>query len=217
MGISNINSFVVINREYELTGVDVLRIVLEGFILGLSLAAPPGPVNAVIASKSLLRWIKGFLVGAGALSADMIFLFFTIFFGGIIPEELVYPIGIIGSILLFYIAISVWRGESYYEEGNVDGGGLRDYATGLVMGLTNPFQIGWWLSAGVSLSQHFGSFIFVGFVLGILTWITVFPLFINRVGRGSRVLFIVKLFSFVVLLFFGVLLMYYSLRGLLGF
>ncbi len=47
-----------------------------GLALGLSLAAPPGPVNSVIASESLRSKIHGVSVGLGAMTAD--FVFFSI-------------------------------------------------------------------------------------------------------------------------------------------
>src|SRR5207245_11567444 len=55
--------------------LDVLWAVLAGTGIGLSLAAPPGPVNAIIASQTVTRsWRAGFLVGMGATTADSIFL-----------------------------------------------------------------------------------------------------------------------------------------------
>src|SRR2546430_14743473 len=54
---------------------EVLPTVLAGLGIGLSLGAPPGPVNAIIASHTVTRsWRAGFLVGVGATTADTIFL-----------------------------------------------------------------------------------------------------------------------------------------------
>src|SRR5512136_3343457 len=58
------------------------RVVLEalagagiGVLLALSLAAPPGPVNALIASHGVTRsWRAGFLVGLGAMTVDLTWL-----------------------------------------------------------------------------------------------------------------------------------------------
>lgn len=47
-----------------------------GLALGLSLAAPPGPVNSVIASESLRSKIHGVSVGLGAMTADFVFFFY---------------------------------------------------------------------------------------------------------------------------------------------
>lgn len=42
-----------------------------GVILGLSIAAPPGPMNALIANSSLKSPLHGTSVGAGAMTADL--------------------------------------------------------------------------------------------------------------------------------------------------
>src|SRR5439155_21628132 len=54
---------------------EVVVTVLAGMGIGLSLGAPPGPVNAIIASQTVTRsWRAGFLVGVGATTADTTFL-----------------------------------------------------------------------------------------------------------------------------------------------
>ena len=46
-----------------------------GAVFGLALAAPPGPMNAVIAQESVLRgWTAGVRAGLGAMTADLCFL-----------------------------------------------------------------------------------------------------------------------------------------------
>ncbi len=51
---------------------------LAGVAFGLALAAPPGPMNAVIAEESVLRGrLAGFRAGLGAMSADAVFLVLT--------------------------------------------------------------------------------------------------------------------------------------------
>ncbi|MFB6281528.1 MAG: LysE family translocator [Haloferacaceae archaeon] len=48
---------------------------LAGVVFGLALAAPPGPMNAIIAEESVLRgWGAGLRAGLGAMSADAVFL-----------------------------------------------------------------------------------------------------------------------------------------------
>ena len=47
---------------------------IGGMVFGLALAAPPGPMNAVIATESVLRgWGAGFRAGLGAMVADVCF------------------------------------------------------------------------------------------------------------------------------------------------
>jgi threonine/homoserine/homoserine lactone efflux protein len=51
---------------------------LAGVAFGLALAAPPGPMNAVIAEESVLRGrLAGVRAGLGAMSADAVFLVLT--------------------------------------------------------------------------------------------------------------------------------------------
>ncbi|WP_252896480.1 hypothetical protein [Metallosphaera hakonensis] len=76
-----------------------------------------------------------------------------------------------------------------------------NYVTGLTMGLTNPFQITWWLTSGLFMIQEFGLFVIPGFFGGIVIWITLFPLTVNRYGK--RLSRIIKIASFVILLLFG--------------
>src|SRR3989449_8765995 len=55
--------------------LEILWAILAGAGIGLSLAAPPGPVNAIIASQTVTRsWRAGFLVRVGATTPDSIFL-----------------------------------------------------------------------------------------------------------------------------------------------
>src|SRR5207302_9869956 len=62
-------------RNGVIVVLEILATVLAGMGIGLSLGAPPGPVNAIIASHTVTRsWRAGFLVGVGATTADTIFL-----------------------------------------------------------------------------------------------------------------------------------------------
>ncbi|MBP1448938.1 MAG: LysE family transporter, partial [Thermoproteus sp.] len=48
-----------------------------GLLLGYSLAIPPGPMNALIAAWSLKGFKHGVAVGAGAMTADFVFMLAT--------------------------------------------------------------------------------------------------------------------------------------------
>ena len=86
---------------------DVLVTILTGVGIGLSLAAPPGPVNAVIASHTVTRsWRAGFLVGVGATTADTIFLAITILARSVVAgiEPYVPFIALLGAGVMVYFA-----------------------------------------------------------------------------------------------------------------
>ncbi|QKQ99749.1 LysE family transporter [Metallosphaera tengchongensis] len=168
---------------------------LTGLILGLSLAAPPGPVNSVIASESLRSKLHGMSVGLGAMTADFTFFLLTFFFGNFIPIEVRYVFYIVGGIFMIWLSIQVLKSSmsSRTTRGN--------YITGLLMGLTNPFQIAWWLTSGLFMVQEIGILAIPGFFGGIVIWITVFPIFVHRYGKGISHL--IKIVSFLILLAFG--------------
>jgi threonine/homoserine/homoserine lactone efflux protein len=81
---------------------------LTGVVFGLALAAPPGPMNAIIAEESVVRgWTAGFLAGLGAMTADIIFFILAAF--GVITIVERAPLlraGMIalGGVLMLYFA-----------------------------------------------------------------------------------------------------------------
>jgi threonine/homoserine/homoserine lactone efflux protein len=51
-----------------------------GIVFGVALAAPPGPMNAIIAEESVVRgWLSGFTAGLGAMTADFCFFLLALF------------------------------------------------------------------------------------------------------------------------------------------
>ena len=50
-----------------------------GILLGLSIAAPPGPISAAIAQRVAIKrsWVPGLVIGLGAMTADGVYLLKT--------------------------------------------------------------------------------------------------------------------------------------------
>src|SRR5437879_11216651 len=102
-------------RDGGVVVLEVVATVLAGMGIGLSLAAPPGPVNAVIASHAVTRsWRAGFLVGVGATTADTIFLAIAILarsvVAGIEPYSPLIPLLRAGVMTDFSLATAkAWR------------------------------------------------------------------------------------------------------------
>lgn len=183
-----------------------------GAIFGLALAAPPGPMNAVIAEESVLRgWIAGFGAGLGAMTADAIFLVLA-YLGAVRAVETVPAlrdamVGL-GGVLLLYFAYGAVKGAAAdWTEADVPDS--RGFWKALVLALTNPYQIVFWLTVGVGLLQpgtvdvlaytpyvgdtltdvlvvETGSpALIVGFFAGIGLWITGFPASLVVAGRRT--------------------------------
>ncbi|WP_135851613.1 LysE family translocator [Halorussus salinus] len=206
--------------------LNVVVSALAGVALGLSLAAPPGPMNAIIAEESVLRgWGSGFRAGLGALSADA--CFFVLALLGVVTVVRDVPVvqqalfGFGGLLMLYFAygtatdANAAFGGDAGSDgddrtatdeetETATDGAGPKEsedskgFRKAFVLALTNPYQILWWLTAGVGLLDP-GTFaldwlggltvstgspvIVVGFFGGIALWITGFPAALVTVGR----------------------------------
>ncbi|MFT4923233.1 MAG: threonine/homoserine/homoserine lactone efflux protein [Haloarculaceae archaeon] len=205
-----------------------------GVVFGLALAAPPGPMNAIIAEESVLRgWLAGFKAGLGAMSADMCFLGLSLAGAVAIVEDLptlrAVMVGVGGLLMLYfaYDAASDARATLAPEtDATVESKGFRK---AFVLALTNPYQILFWLTVGVGLLQdgthdllaetpYLGDLLagalvvqtgsialLVGLFGGILVWIVGFPAALVAAGRRvDRLAPVVAVVSALVLGGFGV-------------
>jgi threonine/homoserine/homoserine lactone efflux protein len=127
-----------------------------GVVFGLALAAPPGPMNAIIAEESVLRgWGSGVRAGLGAMTADLCFLGLSLV--GVVAWLQRYPrvrasMVVVGGALMWYFAVDAARGarRTLAPDGDpaASGSGFRK---AFVLALTNPYQILFWLTVGVGL------------------------------------------------------------------
>nr|WP_203229108.1 LysE family translocator [Halobellus captivus] len=131
-------------------------------MFGVALAAPPGPMNAIIAEESVLSgWIAGFKAGLGAMTADAIF--FVLALLGVVAFVEQFPIvravmiGVGGGLMLYfaYGALvemrSSFRADSGVEPRESRAG--TGFRKAFVLALTNPYQILFWLTIGVGMLQ----------------------------------------------------------------
>jgi threonine/homoserine/homoserine lactone efflux protein len=162
--------------------LDSVVTALLGVVFGLALAAPPGPMNAIIAEESVLRgWQSGFTAGLGAASADAIF--FILAYLGVVAFVEQFPtlravmVGV-GGLLMLYFAYGAGQealagsflGDEVGADGNetpagadagrdtapteTDGGvDSTGFRKAFVLALTNPYQILFWLTIGVGLLE----------------------------------------------------------------
>lgn len=127
---------------------------LAGALFGLALAAPPGPMNAIIAEESVLRgWAAGFKTGLGAMIADALFFFLAL--AGVVTflqrlPTLQNAMFLVGGLLMLYFAYGALEGTSGQFR-NAPVAESRGFWKAFVLALTNPYQILFWLTAGVGL------------------------------------------------------------------
>ncbi|WP_336325287.1 LysE family translocator [Halovenus sp. HT40] len=126
-----------------------------GVLFGLALAAPPGPMNAIIAEESVRRgWSAGFRAGLGAMVAD--FIFFLLAVAGLVTIIEAAPrvrAGMIavGGVLMLYFGYGALESIDETLTGEDESGENRGFLKAFVLAITNPYQILFWLTVGVGL------------------------------------------------------------------
>ncbi len=187
-------------------------------------------MNAVIAEESVLRgWSAGAKAGLGAGLAD--FVFFLLALGGVVGIVQEYPTAqgvlfAVGGLLMCYFAYgaansvretfapsSVAEGErsdgadETSDDAHPDLGESTGFRRAFVLALTNPYQILFWLTAGVGLLDPgsldvlavlpyvgealAGTFVvetgspalIVGLFGGVALWLVSFPAALVQAGR----------------------------------
>lgn len=128
---------------------------LAGAVFGLALAAPPGPMNAVIAQESVVRgWRPGVRAGLGAMTADLCFLGLALV--GVVailqrrPRLRALMVGIGGLLMLFFAYSAASDARATRRPDGAVGTG-RGFRKAFALALTNPYQILFWLTVGVGL------------------------------------------------------------------
>jgi len=189
----------------------VLEILISfavGLLLGLSIAAPPGPVNALIATHVVTKtkWWAGSLVGSGAMTADAIFLVITYSIGTAVHPTAgvlmaIYTTGACVMFFFAYKASKAWRKPPIEEAQETRL--THSYFTGLAVALTNPYQILWWLTAGLAFIQSVGVAIVAGFFTGIIIWNISFPFALDyarkRIEKAYKAILLFALMTLIVL------------------
>ncbi len=173
-----------------------------GAVLGFSLAVPPGPMNAWIAAVAARSYRGGVLTGLGAMTADAV-LGSAVYLAerSVDLHEVVRFVYLVGAAVMGYLGLRLVRAPSTGEpEGPAD----RTYLRALGIGLSNPFQLIWWLTAGVAFAYLGGIVLLLGLFGAIAVWVLAFPWAV-RAGARRYVAFApaVRLASAAILIAFA--------------
>lgn len=217
---------------------------VAGVVFGLALAAPPGPMNAIIASESVENgWLAGFRTGLGAMSADATFLVGSLL--GVVafverfPTVRAVMVGTGGLLMLYFAYDAATAVTSGIETEGRAARASTGFRKAFVLALTNPYQVLFWLTIGVGLLEPgaldvlsyipylggslAGRFVvqtgspalLVGFFGGIGLWVTGFPAALRTAQRRvDAVAPVVAGVSAVVLGGFGVVFLVDAARTL---
>ena len=205
---------------------------LQNILLGLTLAAPIGPVNLEIIKRGLNSGFQqAFFTGAGAMSADTTYLI-LIFFGLTAFLNIAFMkiiLGIAGSMVLMYLGIAGAK-EFFRRSDSVRNLPHRlfknSFVAGYVLAIASPMTIVWWTGVFgallasqtktvTNLSAFFSCF---SILLGCLLWVFCLALalhfgkkYVNEKTTGF-----ISLIAGIFLSGFGLYLMYQAINLLIG-
>jgi threonine/homoserine/homoserine lactone efflux protein len=192
-----------------------LQVLLSGVALGFSIAAPPGPVTALSAQLVVSRsWLSGWMVMLGATLADGVFFVLTYYgVARLVTQQERGVLFVLGSLLMLYLAFSTVRTAGRRDAGAVPPRSSRwssstarrsPFILGLSIGLTNPYQLGWWVAVGAGMVADFGASVAVGFFVGILSWTLIVTALVHEgVRRYQRLSPLIAYASAAIMVGFG--------------
>lgn len=145
---------------------------VKGFLLGVSIAAPVGPIALLCIKRTLEGgWLAGWVTGLGAATADFCYGLIAALGLAAAASTLTGAsrgLQIGGAAFLIYLGVRTFVSRPAAREASAKGGDLvRNYATALVLTLANPLTIlsfaamfagvrsdgGWQLAGGVLLGS----------------------------------------------------------------
>ncbi|MGM0865509.1 MAG: LysE family transporter [Bacillota bacterium] len=197
-----------------------MSIFISYIILGLSLSAPMGPINAAQLDKGIrFGFFHAWLVGVGGMVADGIFML-LIYFG--LSQFIDTPViklflWVFGFIVLTYTGIeSILKSGSITKPShqNLNETKGKAFRTGFFMAISNPLSILFWLGIYGSILAHTSGSYKAGqlflYSMGIFLGITLWDLTMAGVATGARklvspmILRVISIISGLILMGFGI-------------
>ena len=182
---------------------------INGFVIGWSVAWPPGPINAEILRRTLLPRSEGggfwnaWQLGLGACTGDFLWAVAVMTGAGALlnTPRIRLVLGVISFVLLVLLAAmfarNAWR-SIHESKAKTDDNVIPEsrqnkysgYLLGLTIALTSPWNLGFWLAviggqqAATRDPTFANSLAFAAsVVLGAIAWTLVFSLAIKQGAR----------------------------------
>jgi threonine/homoserine/homoserine lactone efflux protein len=196
-----------------------MEMYLRGFILGISIAAPVGPIGLICIQRTLLQGrISGFASGIGAATADALYGFIagfglTFLSGFLVAQQLWLRLA--GGLFLCYLGVHTLASRPSQEPHERDPKGLvGNYLTAFILTLTNPMTILSFIGifAGMGLAQSQGDYsraivLVLGVFSGSALWWLILSLGVSRFKKLTSPKWMVRLnwIAGSVIFLFGIL------------
>ncbi|MBT2736784.1 LysE family transporter [Bacillus sp. ISL-7] len=127
-----------------------MNVFLSYILLGLSLAAPIGPINAAQIDRGIRNgFINSWLIGVGAVVADGIYMF-VVYIGVVQFLETAFMqtfLWFFGCFVLMYTGIETFMnaGKINLEHSRGKEPLIKSFFSGFLMSISNPLTILFWL------------------------------------------------------------------------
>lgn len=202
-------------------------LLLEGLVIGFSLAAPVGPVGVLCIRRTLAYGSKrGLVVGLSAACADMLYgiiaAFGVTFISDFISNQQ-HWIRLIGGILLMLLGYRMYHSHAITDTPiNGTNRHVRAFISTFLLTLTNPMTLFAFAAvfAGVGLNKIIGNnwsgtFLVIGVFLGSLSWFTLLTALVHffREKISTNGLTLVNKIAGTLLILFGAFALWKSLAG----
>jgi threonine/homoserine/homoserine lactone efflux protein len=191
---------------------------LAGALLGLSLAAPPGPIIAVMATEAVRGHSRAsLLTAAGAITGDamwlgLVVLGFIAFLGD--HPRIVGFLGLCGAELLLWMA---WGAFKSARRGILGSPLTGSYHLGFLTVLTSPFSFAWWLANGTVIIASWGAAGIAGLFISLIAYSLAITYGLAWLGGRVRTAIVAIAYASAVMLAgFGVYVGVTSVRMLMG-
>jgi threonine/homoserine/homoserine lactone efflux protein len=193
-----------------------LSLFLQGSALGISAGAAPGPMQAYLISETLSGgWRRSLPLIFVPILSDLPIVILTTFILNQFPPIVLQTISILGGLFVFYLAWGFWQQWRKSSTANSPTDiQKRSFWKAVAMNLLNPNPYVFWafvtgpilLSATDQSWLHAAAFLVGFYGVFMLTMIGFILLFHLTLKLGPKVVRSIQLFSIIILVIFGAVL-----------
>ena len=160
-----------------------LALLLQGFLLGWSVAWPPGPINVEIVRRGTNRgFLAGWLVGCGAFTGDFLWALVMSSGASVLArnESVKLALGVLSTVFMLFFAgmlvKSWWRGPRLAQTAAAPDRAKNGYLLGLILSVSSPWNAGFWFAIagqGADLGRGMSATLLLAsaVMLGAATWV----------------------------------------------
>ncbi|MDI6401421.1 LysE family transporter [Balneolaceae bacterium ANBcel3] len=207
-----------------------MEFLFKGIVLGFSVAAPVGPIGVLCINRTINKnFAAGFVSGLGAATADLIYGLIAGLGLTAVSAFLIHQstwIQLFGLLFLVYIGCkTITREKKEIQFSPVKNKGLlMDYVTTLVLTITNPLTILFFIAvfAGLGLSDSLNGYLPIAqLVTGVFAGSCIWWLFLSgltvkvKKNMNQHLLKKIDLVSGVIILIFAAMILFNLMRGII--